>query len=394
MSGAFASDAPAYHAHGLNIVPVVPGTKRSAVAWSRWQHERQTAAEVGELAREYPDGDIAVILGGPGLSLGDLDHDGPAAVASVRAERLPLPPTAAFEARRGHHLLYRTTGPLPRTAMLPDLEFLGSGLLVVPRSAGRHWLLDLDHLTDLPRAWLDRVAATRDTLHNVNTTTTAARYAYAYLAAPRLSGSEELGGCPVGGVWPAAARLLGLPDELGRGFRCPLPGHEERRASAAWWAGENGVIVLVDFHRRDGEEAHGGSGRPPVYTVPEVFASIRAGRTLKLPGTSHAVWAARLQVELGLLRPPVVPLRFPASVGAPVSEMVRLLFGIHWLREPGKPVPLSWRFVSAWCRIDERAAGALVCTLLAAGTIRFVGKHRGISLFLPGAGELGRVRPE
>lgn len=158
MSGPFAREALRYHAHGLNALPIVGGTKRppAGLAWKRWQVRPQSEAEVGQLIEAHQDTDIAVITGGPG-NLVDIETDSAAGNTALRNLRLPVLVTACFTSPRGAHRLYRTTRPLPsRIGLRPGLDVLAAcRYVLVPRSAGREWLASggIEAVAPLPEAW-------------------------------------------------------------------------------------------------------------------------------------------------------------------------------------------------------------------------------------------------
>jgi hypothetical protein len=379
----FAAAAPALHQAGLNVLPVAAETKRPLIPWSKWQSERQSRADLDALRRAHPDAAAAVVLGGPALMLADVETDSAAGERSLRKAGLPLPVTAVFSSPRGSHRLYRSAGRLPRrVGALQGVDLLGSGYVIVPPSAGRSWVLDLAHLQDLPPEWAEvayhrrrRVGAPEppSALPSASTPHPKSRYSKRLhiqsLAALVSPGSD---------MWTEVCGRLGVPAEVGRAFRCPLPGHDERRASAAWHLAENGVPVLMDFHRRGGA---------PAYALVEVYASVRAGRAQKLSPVSYALWAARLSCELRLSRPAAVSLpplpRDTSRAMRLVYDGVRLLFGVRWLHSPGAPAPLSWRFLSSWCGVNQRTAAAALAELLRLGIIVKAGTWQHTTLFLP-----------
>ena len=93
-------------------------------------------------------------------------------------------------------------------------------------------------------------------------------------------------------------RLCGVTvTKLGGGFRCPLPGHEERKASAALWRQADGSIGFHDFHRKSGSEW---------FSLAEVYAAVKSGCVRKLRPGEKAVWLLRALVEAELIKAPVV----------------------------------------------------------------------------------------
>jgi hypothetical protein len=382
----FAATAPALHRAGLNILPVDAETKRPLLPWSRWQTERQSRADLERLRRAHPDAAAGVVLGGPALVLADVETDSRAGETALREAGLPLPPTAAFSSPRGSHRLYRTSGRLPRrVGALPDVDLLGSGYVIVPPSAGRSWVLDLAHLQDLPPEWAE-VACRRQRRRGARAPEPPLTHPLDPQS-PRLQRvmymQNSLQLTFDLGLLEDVAKLLGVPSGVGRAFRCPLPGHSEHRASAAWWTGRNRTVVLMDFHRRPADDGTA----PQCYTLVEVYAALRSGRTRKLRPPEHAVWARRLALELGLAAPAAVSLPPLPSTASPsvriVYSGIKHLFEVRWLREPGAPAPLSWRFLASWCRVNERTAAAALRDLLRRGILMKTGTWRRTALFLP-----------
>jgi len=81
---------------------------------------------------------------------------------------------------------------------------------------------------------------------------------------------------------------------IGQSFHCVLPGHGERRRSAAWYRMDNGCIIYHDFHARDSEEW---------YTISEVYYAVKTGQVQKLDRVQNGRWLARLGLELGYRTP-------------------------------------------------------------------------------------------
>lgn len=89
------------------------------------------------------------------------------------------------------------------------------------------------------------------------------------------------------------AKLYGRRvNRLGQAFRCILPGHNERRPSAAFWQAHNGTIVYHCFH----SSKH---GTPEFLTLAETYAAVCTGRVLKLRPVEAARWLAALALRLG-----------------------------------------------------------------------------------------------
>ena len=88
----------------------------------------------------------------------------------------------------------------------------------------------------------------------------------------------------------------------GGNFPCPLPGHEEARASASLYWNDNGELVFRDWHKRSGKE---------FWTLSEVYAACVSGRiptdetglARTLSHVSMAVWSLRMLVDAKRLEP-------------------------------------------------------------------------------------------
>ncbi|NIM04098.1 MAG: hypothetical protein GTN65_00385 [Armatimonadetes bacterium] len=186
-----------------------------------------------------------------------------------------------------------------------------------------------------------------------------------------------------------ALTRLGIPQraiiEIGNGFCCVLPGHDERRPSAALYRGDNGLILYACWHGRSGTG-------PDWYFPAEVLASQAYGKAVKLNRPELAAWTLRQLVEIGFLAPAPVPyVDLPAGATQAVSKVYegfRLLLGCKWLHTPGAPSAFSWRFASAWCDVTYRLAGDAIKYLLGSGHLLPAGKQtrrgRELTVFLPG----------
>ena len=144
------------------------------------------------------------------------------------------------------------------------------------------------------------------------------------------------------------------------------------------------MAVYRDWHAPSGSQ---------FLKLPELRAALAYGRVQRLRGPEFAVWALRLLVEAGLV--PAATVRLPELHGpqsASVSKVYagfRLLLGCKWLHSAGEPTPYSWRFASAWCGVGERQAGLAMQVLMREGILRPAGRHKRMTLFLPGRASTG-----
>jgi hypothetical protein len=392
--GAFTDVAPALYGFGLNMVPVEG--KRAVVPWKHLQTERQTEAELGDLLRRHSTADPAVVLG-PASGLVDLDVDDPAAAEeAIRRAGLLLPPTSCFDSRRGPHRLYRSAEDLPkRPSLLPGLDFLGRGaIVVVPPAAERRWLVGLEYLTDLPVSWIDfvRDRSRRDAGSAHPPLPASALWGK---PAPHLQSSEYslLGRSSLLGgpecleelfsrldVVQRVCELLGIPAvDVSRPFCCVLPGHGEARASASLYRDGVGRFVYHDWHRRDGRE---------FFTLSAVYAAQVSGAVRALGGSERAMWMIRLLHAVGVLELPQIST--PVLPAAAADTIRRALEGFVLLKrcryphDGDAPAPYTRGFASAWVGISDWQAGEAIRRLIDAGSLRRVGSYRGLRLYALG----------
>ena len=327
----FADAAPMLYEHGFNVLPIIPSRKcpPAKVAWHEWRSARQTLDEIRRLREAFQTHDVAIILGRVS-SLVDLDVDnGEVGEQTLQALGRPILPTTAFtspgnprkQKRPGRHLLYRHHGPLPTQRLGTRLELRADGsYTIVPPSVGRVWMLGLDHLADLPEVWTRPLAGRRVNplpLHPRSQVGQVPPQSVLLASVSVLLATEGLKAVEAAADFlPRVAFLLGVSPDLGRGFRCPLPGHgPDKRPSATLLRAEDGTIKLHDWHRKDGLE---------FFSLAEVLAAQRSGRVRSLNGPELATWKLRLLVEAGLVDPIHVDMR-RSRLKRPLLRIVSLL---------------------------------------------------------------------
>ena len=140
-------------------------------------------------------------------------------------------------------------------------------------------------------------------------------------------------------------------DRIGKAFKCPIPGHSEKRASVALWQGADveDAVVLHDFHKRD-------PGRV-FWPLVDVYASVKVGKALELKKGERAIWWLRALHEIGAVNPPVLkgyelPQEAPESARKLYQGFIYLM-ELRQLYEPQDSAPLSWTFAAAWCGIGS-----------------------------------------
>ena len=171
---------------------------------------------------------------------------------------------------------------------------------------------------------------------------------------------------------------------VGKAFSCPLPGHDEKRASAALWKkGEEGLIMLHDFHRKLKLPGPNGytdkDGNVLWWPLPDVYAALVTGKGLLLKKGERAIWWIRALHQIGRVNPPlknhyplptdtdrlkgVMQVKNPEPVDKPYTiktETVKKLYdGFVYLMElrqlygEQESAPFSWTFAADWCGIGS-----------------------------------------
>jgi hypothetical protein len=189
------------------------------------------------------------------------------------------------------------------------------------------------------------------------------------------------------------APVLGIPEwrTEGGGFLCVL--HKEKHPSAHLFLDNKGCYTYTCFHRSD----------PSVWPLPEVYYLQKTSNTTerlktseKLKGPTFATWALRLLAEAGVLRPiddvGLPELKVGSDRERKVYEGLKLLFSVRWTYSPGDPTPFSWRFAEDWCGVAQATAGRAIQRFIKIGIIHPDGKHKNITLFLPGRRKARRPR--
>ena len=140
-------------------------------------------------------------------------------------------------------------------------------------------------------------------------------------------------------------------DRIGKAFPCPIPGHSEKKPSAALWQGddEGDAVVLHDFHEREADRRF--------WPLVDVYDSVKVGKAQQLKKGERAIWWLRALHEIGKVNPPFVgSYELPGDAKKPA---VKLYDGFIYLMElrqlyaPQDSAPFSWSFASRWCDIKS-----------------------------------------
>ena len=171
---------------------------------------------------------------------------------------------------------------------------------------------------------------------------------------------------------------------LGKAFKCILPGHSEKHASAALWKPEGGYIGYHDFHFRD-EAAW--------FTLADVWAAHETGEVRKLGKGEGVVWWLRCLHEIGAIGiPEVAHYELPGDARESVCKLYDGFVYLLRLRTvydktQRQAAPFSWRFAMSWCGIGSmHTIQRGMLWLLKRGYLVKVGETTGrkISLFALG----------
>ncbi len=160
--------------------------------------------------------------------------------------------------------------------------------------------------------------------------------------------------------------LLGIRSEVGKTFRCVLPGHSEKHPSTTIQIDKNANLVYHDWHQRDGKEW---------FTLPEVYASQLNGRCVELSGPSQRKWWDRMRYDAGILKLRGFPLTlFQDPVVRRVANGFLLLLALREASEPGQiGAPYTREFAKNWCGVSEWSARKALTELQRIGFLKTVG---------------------
>ena len=153
---------------------------------------------------------------------------------------------------------------------------------------------------------------------------------------------------------------------------------------------ESGDILFHDFS--------GACGKQHV-PLQVSHARLKAGRFVRLTPTkkderaygkvTFAVWAVRLLVDAGIVKPAIVLLPPCPKLRNSVKQYyagVKLLFQMRWAFKEhyGSAVTMNRKFMSEWTGLSEDQCRATIKDFLNAGVIHTAGQHGRARLFAPG----------
>lgn len=372
--------ALSYARMGWAVIPLAPRSKvpmseflpidrrTGKRSWTPFRDRPASEAEIRSWFEHEPNINIGVLCGeaSGGLVVVDVDH--------TPRQPLHLPPTVCASTGRGAHYYFKADQPVP-TRRFEWGEVRGEGAYVVlppsvhPSGALYEWADFLNpnqhDLAELPQEFLDDALSPSD----------AGREPSKYISlVPEEREEREASATSAEWVerWAkseeaavAIMALCGVPGVvIGKSFRCPLPGHEERSASASLWRHpESEKIYFHDWHCRDGHAW---------FTLAEVYCAVRTGKVRKLSHGEQVVWMIRALADAKLVTLPVIMApKLPEDAPAIVCDTYhgfRELLAVRSVYGPQQTAaPFSWDFAAAWTGRGRRQVGEALRWLMKRG---------------------------
>jgi hypothetical protein len=232
--------AQSYLARGWSVIPLRPGQKRPALAWTVFEDRRATSEEVSAWWRRWPRAGVGIVCGSvSGLVVLDFDPRNGEGLAELAPR---LPPTLTVETGGGGRHCYFRLPPAPSVpkvpALLPGLDVQGEGSYVVappslhPNGRPYRWLPGLG-LNDVPPASLPPVVRHLLSLHRLP------------------QGTRRPGpGHRAGGLGDSVEGVLSRLDGVHRtasGWLARCPAHHDREPSLSVGLGDGGRVLLHCF---------------------------------------------------------------------------------------------------------------------------------------------------
>jgi hypothetical protein len=149
-----------YCRKGLSVIPLQHKGKRPLIEWTEYQTITATEQEITEWYARCREANIGIVTGTiSGIYV--LDVDAPDGIATLKRERLQIPPTlTAKTGGGGYHYIFKHPGGIVRnfTRKLPGIDLRGDGGYIVappsihPNGNIYEWVLR-EPPADLPE-WL------------------------------------------------------------------------------------------------------------------------------------------------------------------------------------------------------------------------------------------------
>ena len=154
-------------AYGLNVIPIIPGTKLPAVAWDPWLKDLTMAKIAGHWS-QHPDHELGFIVGDDIIVL---DADSPEAkvALAILEKTFDVTPNLTVNTTKGvHHYFKRATGTFAKSDSHSTEEHperldvkTGRSMVILPPSTGKKLDIDeaenVNELTEVGQEFIDAV---------------------------------------------------------------------------------------------------------------------------------------------------------------------------------------------------------------------------------------------
>jgi hypothetical protein len=164
----YGNAAQHWFSRGFNVIPLVPGTKQTAVKWDSWL-ENPSSEKIAAHWASHPDHEIGFIVGDDIIVL---DADSPAAIAALAEleDACSVVPHLTVKTAKGvHHYFKRAKGTYAKSDSHSTQEHperldvkTGRSMVILPPSKGKS--LDIDDaenacdLTEVSQEFIDAVS--------------------------------------------------------------------------------------------------------------------------------------------------------------------------------------------------------------------------------------------
>jgi hypothetical protein len=168
----------------------------------------------------------------------------------------------------------------------------------------------------------------------------------------------------------AALPVLGITARLHADFPCRLPGHDSHAAFVV----RDDRTGTLRYRCRDLP------ARAGWLSLPELRASLAAGKMVRLSNGLSVVWYLRVWAEAGLCSPLPVRLPLPPYAAGPLRQVAdgfELLCGLRQRAGYRDPTPFASRFIPPWCGVSHGQGTAAFRRLVELGAVSQVGELPG-----------------
>lgn len=350
-------EALTYRDHGYALLPLEPRSKRPHLrllprsankpTWFPLTQERAGESMIRGWFSSDPDAGIGIIGGDISGGIAVLDIDDP------DFGETPNTPTSMSSESKKHVF---THSPSQKTTIHPwgsirgELSYVAAPPSIHPDSgAQRSWIIHPNESSPIP-------------LREVSLPSLPSPYRTSI----HLPSIRTMEAAPEQGVMKDILESLNIYVDIGKAFRCVLPGHHESSPSATININRNGRHMYHDWHFRSGTEW---------FTLPEVRASQHCGKVLTLNSPSMKKWWDRMLYEAGRLEVAGMPLTMISDpIVKQVADGFLLLAALRETSERGqRSSPYTRSFVQHWCAVSEWRARAAIDVLEECGFLCVVG---------------------